>query len=75
MHPGKSRRHLREIPGKIGRSELRLPVEVVDNEHLVGAARGRERCPFNRPTDFPQEPGDVIDYMSADPNCEADTPS
>ncbi len=39
---------------------------------IVGVARGRERCPFNRLTEFPLEPGDVVVYLTADPKCEVD---
>jgi voltage-gated potassium channel len=32
---------------------------------IVGVARGRERCPFNRLADFPLEPGDVVVHLTA----------
>ncbi len=46
--------------------------DLPDLKHtlVLGIARGEERCPFYRLADFPLQPGDVVVYLTGDPNCQ-----
>ncbi len=45
--------------------------DLPDLKHtlVLGIARGEERCPFYRLADFPLQPGDVVVYLTGDPDC------
>jgi len=57
-------------PSERGRIATDLP--GLAGTPIVGVARGRERCPFNRLAQFPLEPGDVVVYLTGDSDCARD---
>lgn len=60
----------REVqPGERGRLVQDLP-DLAD-ALVLGVARGTERCPFHQLSDYLLEPGDIIVYLSGDPNCRS----
>lgn len=53
------------------RGTLAHDLPDLKNVLILGVARGRERCPFYQLTGYPLEPGDIIVYLSGDPNCQS----
>lgn len=57
-------------PDERGRLAHDLP--DLANALILGVARGRARCPFYQLSHYPLEPGDIVVYLSGDPDCQTE---
>ncbi len=57
-------------PDEAGRFAFDLP--DLRGSLILGVARGTERCPFHRLGNFPLQAGDLVVYLTGDPECADD---
>ncbi len=57
-------------PDEAGSTAFDLP--DLRGSLILGVARGTERCPFHRLRDFPLRVGDVVVFLTGDPECTDD---